>query len=128
VSEFSCRGHRLHYRELGQGPSLLILPGNTASSAHHAEELAHFSAHFHAVAPDFLGTGQSDRLAQWPVTWFEDNAGDMAQLVAHLGEGPCVAIGTSGSSGNGVGSPPWPLPERLEHYRAATLRCCQMTH
>ena len=26
--------HRLFYREQGNGPLLLILPGNTASSAH----------------------------------------------------------------------------------------------
>ena len=67
---FEHNGHRLFYRASGDGPLLLLLPGNTASSVCHEGELAHFGQRYHAVALDFWGTGQSDRLAQWPVDWW----------------------------------------------------------
>ncbi|MCB0152504.1 MAG: hypothetical protein KDE01_33210, partial [Caldilineaceae bacterium] len=60
---FSIDGLTLHYREAGAGPLLLVLPGNTASSACHDGELTYFADHFHVVSPDFRGTGQSTRLA-----------------------------------------------------------------
>ncbi len=88
--------HRLFYREQGRGRLLLILPGNTASSAHHDGELTHFGKRYHAVALDFAGTGRSDRLARWSDDWWARGAGDAAALVAHLGYGRCVAVGTSG--------------------------------
>lgn len=91
-------GHRLHYRESGSGPLLLILPGNTASSACHEGELDHFGRRYHAVALDFLGTGGSDRLAGWPDDWWEVAARDAAALVEHLGQERALVVGTSGGA------------------------------
>ncbi len=91
-------GHRLFYRELGTGPLLLILPGNTASSALHQGELDHFGARCRAVALDFWGTGQSDRLALWPDNWWEQGAYDAAALVEHLGYQQGLVMGTSGGA------------------------------
>lgn len=93
---FTHRGYRLHYRTLGSGPLLLILPGNTASSASHAGELAYFGQPYQAVALDFLGTGQSDRLAQWPLSWWEDAAHDVVALIDHLERRSAILVGTSG--------------------------------
>jgi pimeloyl-ACP methyl ester carboxylesterase len=90
--------HQLFYREEGSGPLLLILPGNTASSASHAGELAYFGQRFHTVALDFLGTGQSDRLEEWPETWWEIGAHATAALIEHLGEESALVIGTSGGA------------------------------
>ncbi len=67
---FSVGDLTLHYREVGAGPLLLVLPGNTASSACHDGEMAHFSGRFRTVAPDLRGTGQSTRLAAWPDDWY----------------------------------------------------------
>jgi valacyclovir hydrolase len=39
---FNNNDHQLFYREVGTGPLLLILPGNTASSACHEGEMQHF--------------------------------------------------------------------------------------
>jgi pimeloyl-ACP methyl ester carboxylesterase len=94
----SQQGHRLFYRQQGQGPLLLVLPGNTASSAHHAGELAYFGQRFHTVSPDYWGTGQSDRLASWPDDWYQQAAQDACALAAHLGEARCIAMGTSGGA------------------------------
>jgi pimeloyl-ACP methyl ester carboxylesterase len=98
MPSFIHNTHRLHYREQGDGPLLLILPGNTASSACHSGELAYFGQHYRTVALDFLGTGQSDREAVWSDDWWEQAAYDAASLVDHLGQESCLAMGTSGGA------------------------------
>jgi valacyclovir hydrolase len=95
---FTHDDHQLFYREEGSGPLLLILPGNTASSASHAGELAYFGQRFHTVALDFLGTGQSDRLEEWPEDWWEIGAQAAAALIEHLGEERTFVMGTSGGA------------------------------
>lgn len=97
---FTHNQKRLHYIGQGQGPLLVILPGNTASSAHHRGELDFFSGlGYHAVSLDFHGTGQSDRIAgPWPLDWFEQNAHDCAALIKHLGGESAVVTGTSGGA------------------------------
>jgi len=95
---FQHQEYRLYYRSEGRGPLLLILPGNTASSACHEGELAHFGQRYHAVAMDFLGTGQSDRLAHWPTDWFQQGAHAAARLIEHLGQERAIAVGTSGGA------------------------------
>jgi valacyclovir hydrolase len=95
---FSNDGHRLHYREAGTGPLLLVLPGNTASSACHEGEMRHFSIRYHVVAMDFWGTGQSDRMAVWPNDWWERGAHDAAALITHLGYPRAFVMGTSGGA------------------------------
>jgi valacyclovir hydrolase len=89
-------GLRLFYREHGRGPLLLILPGNTASSAHHVDDLAYFAQRFHAVSIDLPGTGQSDRMAVWPIDWWVQSAHAAAALIEHLDEGRAGVLGTSG--------------------------------
>lgn len=95
---FTRAGHRLSFRQQGVGRLLLILPGQTSSSAHHSGELAFFARDYLAVAPDFWGTGQSDRLERWPDNWWEQAAHDMADLIEYLGQERCIAVGTSGGS------------------------------
>lgn len=96
MGSFLWRSHRLHYRAAGAGEPLLILPGNTASSACHAGELEHFGRRWQAVSLDFLGTGRSDRLAAWPATWWVDGARQAAALLDHLGAERGAVLGTSG--------------------------------
>lgn len=95
---FTHHHTRLFYREEGQGSLLLILHGNTASSAGHLGDLAHFGQHYHAVAPDLLGTGQSERLDVWPANWWQENARAALALLDHLGESRAIVVGTSGGA------------------------------
>jgi pimeloyl-ACP methyl ester carboxylesterase len=95
---FTNDGHRLHYREAGSGPLLLLLHGNTTSSICHQGELDHYCDRFHVVAPDFLGTGLSDRLEEWPDDWWAQGARDAAALAAHLGYQRAYVAGTSGGA------------------------------
>ena len=98
MPDFTANGHRLHYRELGHGDLLVLLPGNTASSAHLQGELAYFGQSFHAVALDFWGTGQSERLPVWPDDWWQQGAVDAAALITRLNEAPAVIVGMSGGA------------------------------
>jgi pimeloyl-ACP methyl ester carboxylesterase len=96
MSWFTRNGYSLFYREQGQGPLLLIVPGNTASSASYEAELAWFSWQYRAVALDLYGTGQSTRLNRWPDRWWEACAHDAAALIEHLGENQALVMGSSG--------------------------------
>lgn len=95
---FLADGHRLHYREQGTGPVLLILPGDTSSAAHHSGEVEHFSRHFRTVCLDFWGTGRSERAPVWPADWWEICVEHTAALIRHLGDAPTVLIGQSGGA------------------------------
>ncbi|PID56178.1 hypothetical protein CSB45_12425 [candidate division KSB3 bacterium] len=99
MPSFIHRSHRLCYREEGKGPLLLLLPGNTASSACYDGELNYFSSYFRTVSLDFWGTGQSDRIeGAWPEDWWEIGAQDAAALIKHLGEKNALVLGTSGGA------------------------------
>jgi pimeloyl-ACP methyl ester carboxylesterase len=112
--------HRLHYRQQGQGPLLLILPGNTASSACHLGELAHFSQRFSALSLDFLGTGQSDRVAKWADDWWQSGARQVRALLDHLDRESCTIMGTSGGAVVAL----WAAILYPEHVRAVIADSC----
>jgi pimeloyl-ACP methyl ester carboxylesterase len=77
---------------------LLVLPGNTASSACHEGELAYWGDRYRVASLDFLGTGGSDRALVWADDWYDQGAHQAAALVEHLGRPSCIAIGTSGGA------------------------------
>ena len=85
------------YREAGQGEPLLLLHGNTASSAVHAGELDFFGARFHVVAMDWPGCGQSSRVPFPEDLWWE-TAQTAHEFCRRLGlEAPLpLVVGTSG--------------------------------
>ena len=95
---FYSNTHKIHYKEKGSGDLLLILPGNTASSANHISDLDFFGQYFHAVAMDYWGTGKSDRLAKWSRQWWSDAAEDAANLIKRLGYESARIIGCSGGA------------------------------
>ena len=93
---FEWNQHRLFYRQKGEGQLLLVLPGNTASSAAHQGELDYFSDRFHVVSLDFLGTGQSDRVEVWADQWWLDGARQAVSLIEYLGYETAIIMGSSG--------------------------------
>lgn len=98
MPKFTYQGNQLFYRRQGEGPLLVILPGNTASSICHQADLDYFANLFTAVSLDYLGTGLSDRLTHLPEDWFGYCADQTAALIEHLGLGPAILLGTSGGS------------------------------
>jgi pimeloyl-ACP methyl ester carboxylesterase len=51
---------QMHYRAEGEGETVLLLHMSVASSDEFTRTMHYLSASYHAVAPDFLGTGDSD--------------------------------------------------------------------
>ena len=98
MPHFNYYQHRIFYRQQGEGPLLLILPGNTAASICHQDEIDYFSKRYCAVSLDFLGTGNSDRLAIWPKDWWAKGADQVQALITHLGYDKALVIGTSGGA------------------------------
>lgn len=96
MSKFIWNNNTIFYREKGQGPLLIVLPGNTASSVAHEPELDRLASDFHTVAIDFIGTGQSQRISPWPVDWWRQGALQVAALIDHLGHRTAILLGTSG--------------------------------
>jgi valacyclovir hydrolase len=93
-----CQQTSFFYREQGSGALLLILHGNTASSALHMGELEYFGRRYHAVALDLRGCGQSEREAVWPDDWWTQGRHDAAALVKHLGYERALVMGASGGA------------------------------
>ena len=54
-------GHRLHYIDEGQGPTLLFLHGNPTSSYLWRNVIKPLTGHFRCVALDLIGFGKSDK-------------------------------------------------------------------
>ena len=52
----------MFYQEAGEGPVLIFLHGNTASSRLFEPLLPLYTPHFRCVLLDFLGNGRSDRV------------------------------------------------------------------
>jgi len=98
LPEFQYKGLRLFYREAGGGRPLVLLHGNTASSAMHEGEIAHFANRFHVIAPDLIGCGRSERLCPWPKHWWLECAHAAAALLGGIDEGPAVLVATSGGA------------------------------
>ena len=91
-------GLRLHYRDYpgsGERPPLLCLPGLTRNARDFADFGERFSPRFRVLALDFRGRGESDYdplPARYnPLTY----AGDVLQLLDHLGIARAIFVGTS---------------------------------
>ena len=95
---FQWNHRRIFYREKGNGPLLILLPGNTSSSVNMQADLGYFSKRFRGVSMDFLGTGRSDRVEYWADDWWLQGAHQVKALVQHLGEDRCILVGTSGGA------------------------------
>jgi pimeloyl-ACP methyl ester carboxylesterase len=89
---------RLHYVDRGEGPPVVLVPGNTAAAPHFAGELQRLSPTHRAVALDLRGTGRSTRLQAFGDAWMIACADDVAALIDHIASGPAVVMGVSGGA------------------------------
>lgn len=98
MSFFKWADHQIYYQIQGNGPLLLVLPGNTASSACYLGEIEYFSRHYRVASLDFLGTGKSDRLTKWTTDWWFQAVKQAKGLIEHLEYENCMLVGTSGGA------------------------------
>src|SRR5690242_14929846 len=54
-------GFKLHYLEAGQGPTVILLHGLGGDGSRWEPNIGPLAAHFHVIALDQIGFGQSDK-------------------------------------------------------------------
>lgn len=98
MPKVSYCGKSIFYQEAGEGPVLIFLHGNTASSRLFEPLLPLYTPRFRCVLPDFLGNGRSDRVESFPTDLWQDEARQALALIRAAGyERPCL-LGTSGGA------------------------------
>lgn len=99
MSYFNYNNKYVYYKEFGTGIPLIFLHGNTASSNMFEGIAEKYSKYFKVVLIDFLGHGKSDRLSEFPVDlWFEE----AQQVIAFIHERHYEKVNIIGSSGGAL--------------------------
>lgn len=81
---FEYRGHRIFYRQEGQGPPLLLLHGFPTASWDWHRIWAPLARRFELIAPDMIGFGFSEKPVDYDYT-IMDQADLHEALMQHLG-------------------------------------------
>jgi len=95
---FAYKGYNVFYEETGQGPPLLLLHGNTASSRMFDSVLDLYTDDYTVIIMDFLGHGRSSRLPAFTVDLWYDQAMQVVELIKACQYGRVNIIGTSGGA------------------------------
>ncbi len=82
---------RVHYRQAGSGPPLLMIHQSPRNSGEYAPLMERWARHFTCIAPDTPGFGQSDPLPGSPE--IDDFADALVATMDALGLPPCPAYG-----------------------------------
>ncbi|MDM7957475.1 alpha/beta fold hydrolase [Blastomonas sp.] len=82
---------RVHYRQAGSGPPLLMIHQSPRNSGEYAALMERWAAHFTCIAPDTPGFGQSDPLPGVPD--IHDFADALIDTMDALGLAACPAYG-----------------------------------
>lgn len=84
MSYFTYHSKQIYYEVLGEGEPLLFLHGNTASSKMFHPLLELYTTKYQVILIDFLGHGKSDRLDQFPLELWQDEAQQVIIFLEHL--------------------------------------------
>src|SRR5688500_5113141 len=92
---------KTHFLEAGSGPDLVLLHGGEYGASAEItwrSNIAALATHFHVVAPDILGWGQTDKIYS-----FSDPAGlrikHLQRFLETLGIGKAYFVGNSAGGG-----------------------------
>ena len=73
MSFFNYKNKKVYYEEIGTGKPVLLLHGNTASSNMFLDIIESYTSNYKVILIDFLGHGKSDRLEEFPIDlWFDE--------------------------------------------------------
>lgn len=95
---FKYAGKNVYYEETGSGQPLFLLHGNSVSSKMFGGVVDLYKNDFNVILVDFLGHGNSDRLKEFPVDFWYDEAMQIIELILHKGYEKVNLIGTSGGA------------------------------
>ncbi len=80
MSYFNYKDQKVFYTASGSGEPCLFLPGNTASSKMFDFILPLYTDAFQVIRIDFLGNGQSERVAAFPDELWIDQGQQIVEL------------------------------------------------
>ena len=86
-------GAKLHYLEVGSGPTLVFVPGWTAPSEIWEPQLHYFANTHRVIALDPRSQGRSEKTTDGH--YLVRRGKDIGELIEHLGAEPAVVIGWS---------------------------------
>ncbi|WP_070043141.1 alpha/beta fold hydrolase [Robinsoniella peoriensis] len=98
MADFKYGDKNIFYEEVGSGFPLILLHGNTLSSKMFTQIIDLYKKDFKVILIDFLGHGNSDRLEQFPIDFWYDQAMQVVQLITLNDYGKVNLIGTSGGA------------------------------
>lgn len=98
MSYFNYRSKKIYYSQQGTGKPVVFLHGDTASSRMFEPLLPLYTDHFNVILMDFLGNGRSDRVDEFPVDLWQEEARQTIALLEHLQCGKADLAGTSGGA------------------------------
>ena len=98
MSFIEYHSKRVYYTEIGKGDPVVLLHGNTASSKMFDAVLDLYTTKYKVILIDFLGHGQSDRLAEFPTELWFDEAMQTIALLDSMPYEKFSLIGTSGGA------------------------------
>lgn len=98
MAYFNYQSKKIYYTEKGKGMPVVFLHGNTASSRMFELILPLYEEQFRVILIDFLGNGRSDRLDEFPVDLWQEQARQTIALLEHLQCGKANLVGCSGGA------------------------------
>ncbi|MHC1722187.1 MAG: alpha/beta fold hydrolase [Aminipila sp.] len=98
MSFFKYNSKDVYYTEIGEGKPIVLLHGNTASSKMFESVTDLYSKNYKVILIDFLGHGESQRLTEFPVELWFDEAMQTITLLDILAYEKVSLIGTSGGA------------------------------
>ncbi len=98
MSYFRYNGCDVFFKETGVGFPLVLLHGNSVSSKLFDGVVGLYAEHYKVILIDFLGHGQSDRLKEFAVDFWYDEAMQVIKLIEENNYGKVNLIGTSGGA------------------------------
>lgn len=98
MAYFKYGDKNIYYEEFGSGFPLILLHGNSVSSKMFTEVVDLYKENYKVILIDFLGHGNSDRINQFPVDFWYEQALQVISLVVHNNYGKVNLIGTSGGA------------------------------
>jgi len=81
MAYYEYKNKKIYYEERGSGTPLVFLHGNTASSKMFESIIKLYSDEYRVIAIDFLGHGKSERIEEFPLElWFDEAMQTIALL------------------------------------------------
>lgn len=98
MSYYFYQDYKIYYQEIGKGYPLVMLHGNTASSAMFSGIAQKYAEDYKVILIDFVGYGKSERARKLPEDLWYDQAMQVICFLEKQGYGKVNLIGTSGGA------------------------------